>query len=29
VTIAGPRGKYPAISAEDYLQQRINANFTR
>ncbi|AQA04728.1 2OG-Fe(II) oxygenase [Mycobacterium sp. MS1601] len=27
VTIAGPQGKYPPISAKDYLQQRINANF--
>ncbi|OZG29869.1 2OG-Fe(II) oxygenase [Williamsia sp. 1138] len=27
VSIEGPNGKYPAISAEDYLQQRISANF--
>lgn len=27
VTIEGPSGKYPSISAKDYLQQRINANF--
>ncbi|MEN4478017.1 isopenicillin N synthase family dioxygenase [Mycolicibacterium cosmeticum] len=29
VTIAGPTAKYPPISAKDYLQQRISANFTR
>ncbi|WP_207843264.1 isopenicillin N synthase family oxygenase [Williamsia soli] len=29
VSIEGPNGKYPAISAEDYLQQRISANFAR
>lgn len=29
ITISGPSGKYPDISAKDYLQQRINANFTR
>jgi isopenicillin N synthase-like dioxygenase len=29
VLIAGPRAKYPAIRAKDYLQQRINANFAR
>lgn len=29
VTIAGPQRKYPPISAKNYLQQRINANFTR
>ncbi|MBW8189771.1 isopenicillin N synthase family oxygenase [Neiella marina] len=27
VMIQGPLGKYPAISADDYLQQRIQANF--
>lgn len=27
VTIAGPNAKYPPISAKDYLQQRISANF--
>lgn len=27
IVIAGPKGKYPAISAKDYLQQRITANF--
>ena len=27
ITIEGPHGKYPAISAKQYLQQRINANF--
>jgi isopenicillin N synthase-like dioxygenase len=27
VVIAGPAGKYPPISAEDYLYQRVNANF--
>jgi isopenicillin N synthase-like dioxygenase len=29
VTISGPRAKYPEISAKDYLQQRIKANFAR
>ncbi|MDH0625655.1 isopenicillin N synthase family oxygenase [Pseudomonas chengduensis] len=29
VMIEGPGGKYPAISAEDYLYQRVNANFAR
>jgi isopenicillin N synthase-like dioxygenase len=29
VMIAGPEGKYPPISANDYLQQRISANFAR
>ncbi|TBV04657.1 2OG-Fe(II) oxygenase [Pseudomonas dryadis] len=29
VMIEGPGGKYPAISAEDYLYQRVNANFSR
>lgn len=29
VTIAGPSTKYPEISAKDYLQQRISANFAR
>ena len=29
VTVAGPQGKYPPISAKDYLQQRINANFVK
>lgn len=29
VVIAGPAGKYPPITAKDYLQQRINANFVR
>ena len=29
VTIAGPSAKYPAISAKDYLHQRINANFSK
>ncbi|WP_228297205.1 hypothetical protein, partial [Klebsiella pneumoniae] len=24
-----PQRKYPPISAEDYLQQRIQANFTK
>nr|WP_296773540.1 2OG-Fe(II) oxygenase family protein [Rhodococcus sp. (in: high G+C Gram-positive bacteria)] len=27
--IEGPTGKYPSITAEDYLYQRINANFAR
>ncbi|WP_249976238.1 isopenicillin N synthase family dioxygenase [Vreelandella olivaria] len=27
VTIQGPNGKYPPITAHDYLQQRIAANF--
>ncbi|PYE19203.1 isopenicillin N synthase-like dioxygenase [Williamsia limnetica] len=27
VPIEGPHGKYPVITAEDYLQQRISANF--
>jgi len=25
--IEGPGGKYPPISAGDYLRQRVNANF--
>lgn len=29
VMIEGPGGKYPPISAKDYLQQRISANFGR
>lgn len=29
VIIQGPDKKYPAISAEDYLLQRINANFAK
>ncbi|MET0900559.1 MAG: 2OG-Fe(II) oxygenase family protein [Mycobacterium sp.] len=29
MTIAGPHGKYPPISAKDYLQQRISANFAK
>jgi isopenicillin N synthase-like dioxygenase len=29
VTITGPAGKYPPISAKDYLQQRISANFAK
>lgn len=29
VMIEGPQSKYPAISAKDYLQQRITANFAR
>ena len=29
MTIAGPAAKYPPISAKDYLQQRISANFAR
>jgi isopenicillin N synthase-like dioxygenase len=29
VEILGPQAKYPAISAEDYLQQRIQANFAK
>ncbi|CAN5881317.1 isopenicillin N synthase family oxygenase [soil metagenome] len=29
MTIEGPHGKYPSISAKDYLHQRINANFAR
>ncbi len=29
VEILGPQRKYPPISAEDYLQQRIQANFTK
>ncbi|BBX35911.1 hypothetical protein MMAG44476_10304 [Mycolicibacterium mageritense DSM 44476 = CIP 104973] len=29
VMIAGPAGKYPPISAKDYLQQRITANFAK
>ncbi|MFN3007345.1 isopenicillin N synthase family dioxygenase [Mycolicibacterium wolinskyi] len=29
VMIAGPHREYPPISAKDYLQQRITANFTR
>jgi len=29
VSIEGPSGKYPPISAKEYLQQRINANFAR
>ncbi|UYF99770.1 isopenicillin N synthase family dioxygenase [Halomonas sp. GD1P12] len=28
VTIQGPNGKYPPITAHDYLQQRIAANFS-
>ncbi|MBD3895576.1 isopenicillin N synthase family oxygenase [Halomonas sp. ML-15] len=27
ITIQGPAGKYPPITAHDYLQQRISANF--
>lgn len=29
VIIEGPKKKYPAISAKDYLTQRINANFAK
>ena len=29
VEILGPQRKYPPISAEDYLQQRIQANFAK
>ncbi|MGG7102908.1 isopenicillin N synthase family dioxygenase [Rhodococcus sp. 24CO] len=29
ITIEGPAGKYPPITAEDYLYQRVNANFAR
>ncbi|MGC5396329.1 isopenicillin N synthase family dioxygenase [Streptomyces sp. DT20] len=29
VVIEGPAGRYPAITAADYIQQRIAANFTR
>lgn len=29
VMIQGPAGKYPPISAEDYLYQRVNANFAK
>lgn len=29
VTIQGPNGKYPPITAHDYLQHRIAANFTQ
>lgn len=29
VVISGPAGKYPPITAEDYLYQRVNANFDR
>jgi hypothetical protein len=29
VTIEGPAGKYPPITAEDYIDQRVRANFAR
>lgn len=29
VVIESPSGKYPAITAEDYLQQRVAANFSK
>ncbi|WP_092801072.1 isopenicillin N synthase family dioxygenase [Rhodococcus globerulus] len=29
IMIEGPAGKYPPITAEDYLYQRVNANFAR
>lgn len=29
VVIAGPAGKYPPITAKDYLRQRIDANFAK
>ncbi|CAG7591221.1 2OG-Fe(II) oxygenase family protein [Rhodococcus opacus] len=29
VVISGPAGKYPDITAEDYLYQRVNANFAK
>ena len=29
VVVQGPAGRYPPITAEDYLQQRVNANFAK
>ncbi|WP_100228465.1 1-aminocyclopropane-1-carboxylate oxidase [Rhodococcus opacus] len=29
VVISGPAGQYPDITAEDYLYQRVNANFAK
>ncbi|ANS25524.1 hypothetical protein R1CP_03935 [Rhodococcus opacus] len=29
VVISGPAGQYPDVTAEDYLYQRVNANFAK